>query len=756
MSSLIYNIFLLMLNLTQLKNQNRIIQFFIEAMNSMQQKVTLSLIKPDEDRKHVLDIATSRYFFGRLALEGNLVDLDDEFFKLIRNAVQMLSVVLENRELEKLLQQKNIKMEKEISRHLAALQRSEERYRKLYSAISCGVLVCNYEGKYIHANQAACNILGLSIDQLLGLSSTDSIWQAIYEDGSEYPGELHPEMITLRTGKPVRNAVMGLYSKNNEKLRWILINSQPIFYDQGLMEVVISFIDITGLKLAEEALYAETERLSVTLRSIGDGVITTDTEGKILLINRVAEELTGWKQEEVKGRLFDQVVQIINERTRESCENPVTRVLNTRNIISFDKHTLLIAKNGSEKVISKSGAPIFDKAGIVIGVVLVIRDVTEVTRYEQEALRAGKLESLSILAGGIAHDFNNILTAMVGNTSLAKLYALDDPRLMEVIAEIEKASLRAKDLTQQLLTFARGGSPVKKTATITELLRETSAFALRGSNVNCRYSMAEDLWPVDIDRGQISQVISNLIINAQQAMPDGGTIQVTCVNEVILEEEKLSLPAGRYIKITIKDDGIGIPRLYQEKIFDPYFTTKQKGSGLGLATSYSIIKNHDGYIGVESELGEGTTFFIYLPASSAQIETVEEDCQLVRGSGKILVMDDEKMVRNVLGKMLKYLGYEVKNAESGLQMLELYQAALQAGQPFDAAIMDLTIPGGMGGKEAVQKLLELDPAIKAIVSSGYSNDPVLANYKEFGFSGVILKPYKIEELSRVLGQLISV
>ena len=386
---------------------------------------------------------------------------------------------------------------------------------------------------------------------------------------------------------------------------------------------------------------------------------------------------------------------------------------------------------------------------------VIVRDITERKKQEEEFAKASKLESLSILAGGIAHDFNNLLAGIVGNVSLARSLVNPEDKVYTLLADLEKASLKAKNLTLQLLTFAKGGAPIKQTASIAGLIRDSATFALSGSNVKCDFSIAEDLWPVEVDAVQMTQVIHNLIINAKQAMPKGGTIQVSAENYTLSAENYPFIKGGKYIKIVIKDTGVGIPVNHIAKIFDPYFTTKIGGSGLGLATAYSIIKNHEGYITVESTVGVGTTFYIYLPASKKETPAAKvAEERLLSGKGKILIMDDEEIVRDVAGRMLTKLGYEVDFARNGAEAIALYKKSKDSGYPFDAVIMDLTIPGGMGGKEAIQKLLEIDPNVKAIVSSGYSDDAIMSDYKKYNFSGVITKPYRIEELSKTVHQVI--
>ncbi|RMG46508.1 MAG: PAS domain S-box protein [Acidobacteria bacterium] len=383
-------------------------------------------------------------------------------------------------------------------------------------------------------------------------------------------------------------------------------------------------------------------------------------------------------------------------------------------------------------------------------------DITEHKRMEEELLKAQKLESLSILAGGIAHDFNNLLMGILGNLSLARLSVSPGDKLNERLEAAEKATLRARDLTQQLLTFAKGGAPIKETASIEHLIADTAEFALRGSNVRCDMKLPEDLWPVEVDEGQMSQVIQNLIINADQAMPQGGVLRIEAENVTVSSGGDLPLPPGKYVKVSFTDQGVGIPEEHLSKVFDPFFTTKQKGSGLGLATAYSVIKRHGGHITVKSTLGRGTTFTLYLPASEKPLPrevTSREEAPV--GRGRVLLMDDEAFIRDVGSQMLTYLGYEVDVARDGNEAIALYREKKERGEPYDVVIMDLTVRGGMGGREAIKKLLAFDPQARAIVSSGYSNDPIMAEYARYGFRGVVAKPYKLQDLSRVLHQVMN-
>jgi PAS domain S-box-containing protein len=516
-------------------------------------------------------------------------------------------------------------------------------------------------------------------------------------------------------------------------------------------------MEITGRKQVEKNLAAEKERLSVTLFSIGDGVITTDTEGKIVLMNQVAESLTGWVKETAGGQLISEVFHITNDKTGEPYEDLILKSLETSEIINLEMDVALISKNGLTCLITFNIAPIRDLQNNNIGAVLVFHDITNQRRLEKEFLKIQKLESLGILAGGIAHDFNNFLAGILASTQLSKMMLNKGKDITINLDNIEKAITSAAGLTKQLLTFAKGGAPVKKVAAISGLIKDTVYFALRGSNVRGELSIPDDLWLAEIDEGQINQVINNLVINADQAMPEGGIIKVSAEN--IKMDPRLhhhSLQPGDYVKITITDQGVGIPEEILPYIFDPYFTTKQKGNGLGLTSSYAIIKKHNGCLEVESSPGIGATFYIYLPASFAADEVAANKEELVlKGTGKILLMDDEANIRNVAGDMLTQIGYQVEPTEDGAAAIALYTRAKESGVPFDLVIMDLTIPGGMGGKETLKKLIQIDPGIKAIVSSGYSNDPIMSNYHEYGFCGVVTKPYRIEELHQKLHTLLN-
>ncbi len=514
--------------------------------------------------------------------------------------------------------------------------------------------------------------------------------------------------------------------------------------------------EISERLMAEYRLAAEKELLSVTLRSIAEGVVTTDRDGRIATVNRAAEKLLNIRQKEACGQTFSAVFDRIAKKPGARRPNPVDQVLETGRIVEGGPDLILYTPDNTERHVIHSAAPIMDQKQELVGAVMVLRDQTERIKLQSQMLRADKLESVGLLAGGIAHDFNNILSAVMGNIELAQFETSVPDALQEPLDNALKAARRARDLTQQLLTFSRGGAPVKQTTSVVELVKDSAMFALRGSNIQCQLDLPDSLWAVEIDAGQISQVVNNLVINAMQAMPDGGRIHLTTANATLAAGEEPMLPAGRYVKVAVTDEGGGIAEELRHKVIDPYFSTKAGGSGLGLAVAYSVIRHHGGHIDFESEPGVGTTFYFFLQASK-HAARAEKETETVAdtGEGRLLVMDDEEMILRVASGMLSRLGYRVACARNGQEAIRMYRQASEQGRPFDAVIMDLTIPGQMGGRETIQQLKAFDPGVKAIVSSGYSNDPVMANYRSHGFCAIVAKPYRIHELGRAVQEALT-
>ncbi len=629
------------------------------------------------------------------------------------------------------------------------LRGNEARFRLIMDSLDAFVYVADMESyEILFINEYGKKVVGDITGKVC--------WQSIQE-GQVQPCEFCTNKFLLnQQGNPG-----DLYTwefQNTLTGRWFYIHDRAIKWVDGRVVRLEIATDISEMKAAEEKLAQETERLAVTLRSIGDGVITTNTSGEIILINDVAEQLTGWDTADAVGQPLTSVFNIINGDSREACENPAARVMASGKHVSLEEDTILVSRDGEERNIADSAAPIKNEAGEVIGVVLVFRDITEQIQTEKELAKVTKLESIGVLAGGIAHDFNNILTAILGNIDLS----LSDPVLSKetrvLLSEAEKASKRAQSLTGQLLTFSKGGEPIIETASLMDVVKDSAEFVLHGDKVALEYDFSEDLGFVDIDKGQISQVIQNIILNARDAMPDGGMITVRGENINPEKEEGLILPQNKpYVKLHFKDNGKGMTAEVLERIFDPYFSTKKDGSGLGLAITHSIINKHQGQIKAHSVRGEGTSFLIYLPVSEQTKLTPKPEKKVTESqpAARIMILDDEPSIRDVTGVMLKKMGHEVTAVETGEDVIHQYQQAQKTEKPFDLVILDLTIPGGMGGKETINKLQEIDPEIKAIVSSGYSNDPVMANYKDFGFSAAIVKPYLIRELSEAINQIIE-
>ncbi len=630
------------------------------------------------------------------------------------------------------------------------LHASEELHRNLLETTSEGFWLLDTEQKTTVINASLCRMLGYEQSEMIGkcpFDFADEDNRKIFlAELAKVPDSIH------------RSYEIQLQTKDGSNLP-TLFNATTLFDKDDKIIGSFAFVtDLSDIKFSSAALQAEKELLSVTLRSIGDAVITTDINGRVTFLNRVAENLTGWSNEDAKGHGSQEIFNIINEKTGERCASPVQRVIDLGRIIGLANHTALIAKDGSIRSIADSGSPIRDAESKIIGVVIVFRDTTNEHRLEEELLKGRKLEAVGVLAGGIAHDFNNILTAILGNIELACHHIPEkEGKVAMRLREAQKATQRATKLTRQLLTFSKGGDPVKGVASLPELVKESADFVLPGSKVFCEYSFAKDLWQVEADSGQISQVIQNIIINADHAMPEGGKINIDCANvEDPVAESLLSVQEGSFVRISIHDSGVGIPREIIDKIFDPYFSTKQHGSGLGLAICHSIVNKHDGYLTVDSVPGKGTTFTLYLPALLSGVSKVEEKPKIFRAvkSARIMVMDDEEMLLDLAKSQLEALGHEALLVLDGDQAINRYQDLQDRGTPVDLVIMDLTIPGGMGGREAAEKLLKIDPNAKIIVASGYSNDPIMANYKEYGFLAAVAKPFDLKALNEAISTCI--
>jgi PAS domain S-box-containing protein len=611
-------------------------------------------------------------------------------------------------------------------------------WQAMFNAVSDAI--CLLDDKHIirHSNTAMSKIFGLTEDQLFG----KPCWQIVHNSAT-----IIPECPVFRMEKSLRRESQVLQIAG----KWFQVTVDPILDETGKHIKTVHIVrDITEQKQSEFALAAEKERLAVTLRSIGDGVIATDTRGNIVIMNVVAELLCGWKQVDAYGLPLSQVFNIINENTRKRHDNPVEKVLSSGQIIELANHTVLISPDGTERVIADSAAPIKDHTEKIIGVVLVFRDMTEKQKLQEAAQKNQKLESLGILAGGIAHDFNNLMGGIFGYIDMANEESTD-ANVSSYLAKAMTTIDRARGLTRQLLTFAKGGAPIRKVTPLFPFVEDTARFAISGSNAVCRFVIPDGLWLCDIDTSQLSQAIENIVINAQQAMPGGGIIEISAANVSLAKKQHITLPAGNFVRLSIKDTGIGMPKGMIAHIFDPFYTTKPKGHGLGLATCYSIINRHDGAIEVESEPGKGSTFHIFLPVSNEFASMVAPKAPPThKGSGTFVVMDDEEVIRDSFRAVLKTMGYTVVLKNDGKAVLDFLTEESAAGRTIAGMILDLTVPGGVGGIETVAEIRKLNPTMPVFVASGYSQDPAMSSPAEYGFTDSICKPFRRVELAEML------
>jgi len=527
---------------------------------------------------------------------------------------------------------------------------------------------------------------------------------------------------------------------------------------EGRWHAVGVAIDITDRRRAELELASEKERLAVTLRAMEEGVLTLDGAGCVQFMNRAAETMLGCDSRQARGHSIERILHLIHASNGGALAFPLGEVLGRGLVVDFPVHSAIKDPGGRTVEIDGCCVPLRDQSSRVAGAVVVIRDMTDRLRMELQLQRAAKLETLGILAGGIAHDFNNILTAIMGNIGLAMLEAAGNKGALSFLGEAHGASERARDLTQQLLTFAKGGDPVRTAVNLSDVAQEIAQFAVRGSRVKCEFDMPANLWPANADKGQLAQIIQNLAINSLQAMPEGGTLRLKACNEVVGLGEDLHVQPGDYVRLVVSDTGPGIPSSILPKIFDPYFTTKKQGSGLGLATVFSIVKKHRGHIDVESLPGRGASFTIRLPALkdvnlAGGAETAPTEPRSLKG--RVLVMDDEESIRRLVERMLTRLGLKVDLTADGAEAVTRYQAAWRAGTPYDLVIMDLTVPGSLGGCEALSAIKGINPGVRAIVASGYSSDPVMADYESYGFCAMVVKPFDSRELASVVARVLA-
>ncbi|WP_457576261.1 cache domain-containing protein [Desulfomarina sp.] len=672
-------------------------------------------------------------FFRKSAEDATLIDLDKITFKEFHSLAESANRMTEERQ-----------------HAWESLKQSQNYLESVFNAPNEAILIYSLQEKTVHdVNHAMLKMYGISYENALRPLHESRFFSAPPYSADEALKKIE---LTVSEGPQIFEWPVV---QSDGKLFWTEI-SLNLAQLNGQDYIIAVQRDIDAKKRAERKLATEQERIAVTLRSIGEGVIAADTDGKISIINEAAEKITGWPADEAIGKNTSAVFNLVDEQTGEKCENPIGQIISSGKKRERSGRRILITRHGKRINIADSGAPIFNQEKKIIGVVLVFRDITNEKKTEQELLKIRKLEAVGVLAGGIAHDFNNILSAILGNIELA-IKKTDDATISPLLQSAANATIRASRLTQQLLTFAKGGEPIRETMALPEIIRESADFVLHGSNITCSYDFASDLHVVDIDSGQIGQVVQNIIINAKQAMPTGGIIKISCSNTLGENESLLRDDDGHYVKISIRDSGTGIDGQTLGRIFDPYFSTKAEGSGLGLAICHSIIKKHNGHILAESTPGEGTVFTLYLPVSrkSTDSRNIITQSAVPVQAATIMVMDDEEVVRNVAGSQLEYLGHTPILVSNGHEALRTFREMRKNNQKIDAIIMDLTIPGSMGGKETAGKILAEVPDMKIIVASGYATDPVMANFRDHGFCGALAKPLILENLKKVLSTVLQ-
>ena len=643
-----------------------------------------------------------------------------------------------------------------IFRDITERKRAEEENDRLARAVSVvteGIAVTDEQDRFIYLNDAHAKTYGYLQSELMGKT-----WRHVT------PREFVP-LIEQELARTLRSREIGVWSGESPGLCKdgtgiaTEITATSRWNEKGEYAGHICVVrDITERKRAEEKIRQSEEFIRSILDTVDEGFIVVGRDYRILTANKAYCAQVGLPVEEVIGKHCYELSHKVSRPCYEEGEEcAVRQVFATgRPHAALHKHPDL---EGHTLFVETKAFPIKDASGAVSSVIETINNITERHLLEEERLKTQKLESIGTLAGGIAHDFNNLLQGIFGYISMAKLTLGQREKSLAMLVQAEKALHQSVNLTSQLLTFSKGGKPVKKVIDLRPVIENAIKFALSGSRTGYRLAADDSLWCVEADEGQIGQVIQNIVLNADQSMPEGGTVEIAARN---IPEGDAAAPQGlgrgNYVELSISDGGIGIPADYLTKIFDPYFTTKEKGSGLGLATSYSIVKNHDGMIDVSSVLGKGSTFTIYLPATREVLESAAASVSARCTTGKkcrVLVMDDEPVVRLVAGELLRELGHETEFAEHGDSAIEKYRRAKAAGKPFDVVILDLTIRGGKGGAETLRELLEIDPGVKAVVSSGYSDDEVLATYRQHGFRSFLKKPYNIQELDRMLDEVMA-
>jgi PAS domain S-box-containing protein len=576
--------------------------------------------------------------------------------------------------------------------------------------------------------------------------------------------EICPTRKTILTGEASCETVSKMGS-DGVIIGWFDLYSFP-FIDiaTGQLKGVIEYVrDISDRKQYEDALSFKNLLLTTQQETSLDGILIVDDKGAIISYNRRFADLWGIPADVLVSRSDEKAIKAVLDKLVD----PISFLSRVKYLYENKREKSreeILLKDG--RIFDRYSVPMFGQDEKYYGRVWYVRDITEQRKMEEELVKVQKLESVGILAGGIAHDFNNLLATIMGYIDLSQEDADPADSIYEYLERAKKAGLQASELTKRLITFSKGGDPIQLEMSLGALIRASVNSITLSPGVSICLSLPDNLWPVYIDEMQMRQVLYHLVRNADEAMPNGGVITVSAVNCIVGEKENLPLKEGSYVQWRVEDQGIGITKENLSRVFDPYFTTRNRGSekgmGLGLAICYSVIKRHNGLIAVESEPGQGTIFTLYLPGIQTRRRRAVTDqaglesenlSEVFISRGKILIMDDDELILRMIARILQRWGYSVDVAKDGNEAVKMYKQAWEADEPFAMVILDLEVPGGLGAEYTLQKLRQLDPGTKAVVMSGYSEDPVIKNFPIYGFKGAMPKPFALDKLKTLVADI---